>query len=261
MQAPIEKDELAQTLAMKRGYFDGPIPADIAAPPGLSPKRAEPARFLEWRLRTAAELEHLEEAHHRAVEALGGESVTRKKIDNLIQADISEVLKFALGGKVITPQKLRAFERHQLEEKLKADKHAAQVAARTLTEIEREIATKTAGLGFLDERSERYIKSAVVEAAREFDLGRRYMQKIGELGEVLMELYGLGFVVGSYDDYHFGPVFAGSEIKFPYFGLPALAGKEMKITASQQALENAAARWRKLASELAKNPRAEAKIG
>ena len=45
VQAAIEKDELAQTLAMKRGYFDAPIPADIAAPPGLSPKRAELARF------------------------------------------------------------------------------------------------------------------------------------------------------------------------------------------------------------------------
>jgi hypothetical protein len=171
------------------------------------------------------------------------------------------VLKFALGGKVITPQKLRAFERHQLEEKLKADKHAAQVAAETLTEIEREIAVRTAGLSFLDKRSERYIKSAVIEAARESDLGRRYMQKIDELRQVLLELYGLGFVVGAHDDYHFGPVYAGSEIKFPYFSLPALAGKEMKITASQQALQNAAEPWRKLASEFAKNPRAEANIG
>jgi hypothetical protein len=57
-----QPEELAQTLAMKRGYFDGPIPPDIAAPPGLSPKRAELARFVEWRHRTAAELEHLEEA-------------------------------------------------------------------------------------------------------------------------------------------------------------------------------------------------------
>jgi hypothetical protein len=171
------------------------------------------------------------------------------------------VLKFALGGKVITPQKLRAFERHQLEEKLKADKHAAQVAAETLTEIEREIAVRTAGLSFLDKRSERYIKSAVIEAARESDLGRRYMQKIDELRQVLLELYGLGFVVGAHDDYHFGPVYAGSEINFPYFGLPALAGKEIKIKVTQQALENAAAPWRKLASELAKNPHAEVNIG
>jgi hypothetical protein len=33
-------EEVPQALAMKRGYLDGPIPTDIAAPPGLSPKRA-----------------------------------------------------------------------------------------------------------------------------------------------------------------------------------------------------------------------------
>jgi hypothetical protein len=65
-------EEVPQALAVKRGYLDGPIPTDIAAPPGLSPKRAELARLLEWRRRTADEIGHLEEAHHRAVEALGG---------------------------------------------------------------------------------------------------------------------------------------------------------------------------------------------
>src|SRR5215471_9655956 len=108
---------------MDGGYFDGPIPADITASPGLSPKRAELFRFIEWRRRTVAELEHLEEAHHRAVEALGGERTTKKKIDALIEADIGAVLKFALGGEAITATKLRAFERHQLEQKLKDDKH------------------------------------------------------------------------------------------------------------------------------------------
>jgi hypothetical protein len=36
-------------------------------------------------------------------------------------------LKFALDGEVITATKLRAFEQHQLEQRLKDDKHAAQV--------------------------------------------------------------------------------------------------------------------------------------
>ena len=63
--------DLAQHAAMEAGYFDGPIPTDIAAPPGLSPMRAELARLLEWRRRTANEIEVLEEAHHRAMEALG----------------------------------------------------------------------------------------------------------------------------------------------------------------------------------------------
>lgn len=98
--AEVDPAELAQEVAMDHGYFDGPIPADITAPPGLSARRAELARFMEWRRRTVAELEHLEEAHHRAVEALGGESVTKKKIDALIEADIrpAAIRVNSLGG-------------------------------------------------------------------------------------------------------------------------------------------------------------------
>ena len=33
--AKIDPAELAQHTAMEAGYFDGPIPADIAAPPGF----------------------------------------------------------------------------------------------------------------------------------------------------------------------------------------------------------------------------------
>ena len=144
--AKIDPAELAQHAAMEAGYFDGSIPADIAAPPGLSPKRAELARFLEWRRRTANEIEVLEEAHHRAIEALGGEATTKKKIDALIEADVNEVLRFALDGQQITAKKLRAFERKQLEQKLKDDKHAAQVASKTLGQIEHQIDVKKIGL-------------------------------------------------------------------------------------------------------------------
>ena len=253
-RAEVEPSELAQEDAMDGGYFDGSIPDDIPAPPGLSPKRAELVRFIEWRRRTASELEHLEEAHHRAVEALGGESVTKKKIDALIEADVSEVLKFALGGEAITATKLRAFERHQLEQKLKADKHAAQVASETLGQIEHQIAVKTLGLRFLDNRFDRYVRSAVVEAARESDIGERYLQKIGELREILLQLLGLGYVVGSHDKfYHDIPSYAEFAIELPNFGLPALVGKELTITASEEELEKAALPWRALANELVKN--------
>jgi hypothetical protein len=80
-------------------------PSSVATTTGLylltfrlrKTKRVELAGFLEWRRRTVAEIEHLEEAHHRAVDALGGERTT-KKIDALLEADVAEVLKFALGG-------------------------------------------------------------------------------------------------------------------------------------------------------------------
>jgi hypothetical protein len=50
-------------------------------------------------------------------------------------------------------------------------------------------------------------------------------------------------------------------IELPNFGLPALVGKELTITASKEDLEKAASSWRALASQLAKNPKAEAKVG
>jgi hypothetical protein len=247
-------EELAQETAIERGYHDGPIPTDIPAPPGLSPKRAELARFLEWHRRTVAELENLEEAHHRAIEALGGERTTKKKIDALLEAYVAEVLKFALGGEVITARKLRAFERHQLEQKLKSDRHAAQVASVTLREIEREIAVKTIGLKFLELRSDRFVRSAMVEAARESGLGELYLQKIDELRDVLLQLLGLGWVVGPHDGFRARPVLEGAELHFQDFGLPAIAGKDLKIVADRKSLEAAAAPWRKLAAELVKNP-------
>jgi hypothetical protein len=254
-----DAEEQAQQLAMDRGYFDGPIPSDIAAPAGLSAKRAELARYVEWRRRTAAELEHLEEAHRRAIEALGGETTTRKKIDAIFKSDVAEALKLVLGGEPITAAKMRSFERQQLEKKLEADRHAAQVASATLTEIEREILVKTVGLEFLENRSEKFVKSAVIEAARESGLGELYLQKIDELRDVLMQLLGLGWVVGGHDDFRAGPV-EGVEVQFQRFGLPALAGKILKVTADRNALESAATPWRELATKLLKNPTADAKL-
>ena len=257
----IDRAELAQHAAMEAGYFDRPIPADIAAPPSLSPKRAELARFLEWRRRTANEIEVLEEAHHRAIEALGGEATTKRKINALIDADVNEVLRFALDGQQITAKKLRAFERKQLEQKLKDDRHAAQVASQTLGQIDHQIDVKKTGLDFLDNRTERFVKSAVVEAARKSDLGGRYLQKIGELREVWVQVIGLRVVVGEHDKFTSGPMYGLPKIEIPRFGLPALAGKELQISISQQALDKAAAPWRALANELVKNPNADAKIG
>jgi hypothetical protein len=66
-EMPVTLEEQAQHVAIEQGYFDGSIPSDISAPSGLSPKRAELARFLEWHSRTAAELEQLKVAHHRAI--------------------------------------------------------------------------------------------------------------------------------------------------------------------------------------------------
>jgi hypothetical protein len=245
----IEADELAQEIAIERGYYDGPIPADFVAPFGLPPKRAELARFVEWHRRTVAEIEHLEEAHHRAVEALGGETVTKKKIDALIDADVAEVLKFALGGVTITPKKLRAFERHQLEQKLKDDKHAAEVASTTLQEIDREIRIKTFGLKFLENRTDGFVKAALREVGHQSDLVDRYRETIDRLRALAAVMVGLTWYAGGGDGYR--------ELQFQKWGFPELADENLTICFDESGLNAAAAPWRQLACELLNNPTAQ----
>jgi hypothetical protein len=241
-------EDWTQRIAIERGYYDGSIPSDISAPPGLSPKRAELASFLEWRRRTRAEIDHLEEAHHRAVEALGGERTTKAKIDALLEADVAEVLKFALGGEAITPKKLRAFERHQLEQKLKDDKHAAEVASTTLQQIDREIGIKTAGLGFLENRTDSFVKAALAEVGYQSDLAERYLEKIDELHDLMVLMAGLSRATG-------GGGYCN--IKFPKFEFPALADEDFVIAFDEKALEAAAEPWRKLGQQLVNNPTAD----
>jgi hypothetical protein len=241
-------EDWTQRIAIKRGYYDGPIPSDFPTPPGLSPKRAELARFLEWRGRTVAEIENLEEAHHRAVEALGGERTTKAKIDALLEADVAEVLKFALGGEAITPKKLRAFERHQLEQKLKDDKHAAEVASTTLQQIDREIGVKTTGLRFLDNRTDTFVKAALSEVGHTSDLAERYLEKIDELQDLMVLMAGLSRATG-------GGGYCN--IEFPKFKFPALSDEDLVIAFDEKALESAAEPWRKLGQQLVNKPTAD----
>jgi hypothetical protein len=245
----IEADEFAQEIAIERGYNDGPIPADFVAPFGLPPKRAELARFVEWHRRTVAEIEHLEEAHHRAVEALGGETVTKKKIDALIDADVAEVLKFALGGVTIAPKKLRAFERHQLEQKLKDDKHAAEVASTTLQEIDREIGIKTVGLKFLENRTDGFVKAALREVGHQSDLVDRYRETIDRLRALVTVMAGLTWYAGGGDGYR--------ELQFQKWGFPELADENLAIGFDENSLNAAAAPWRQLACKILSNPTAQ----
>jgi len=241
-------EDWTQRIAIERGYYNGSIPSDISAPPVLSPKRAELARFLEWRRRTLSEIEHLEEAHHRAVEALGSERTTKAKIDALLEADVAEVLKFALGGEAITPKKLRAFERHQLEQKLKDDKHAAEVASTTLQQIDREIGIKTRGLTFLENRTDSFVKAALSEVGHQSDLAERYLEKIDELHELMVLMAGLSRATG-------GGGYCN--IEFPKFKFPALANQDLVIAFDEKALESAAEPWRKLGQQLVNNPTAD----
>jgi hypothetical protein len=245
----IEADELAQEIAIERGYYDGPIPADFVAPSGLPPKRAELHRFIEWHRRTVAELEHLEEVHHRAVEALGGEIVTKKKIDALIEADVAEVLKFALGGETVTSKKLRAFERHQLEQKLQDDKHAAEVASTTLQEIDREIDIKAVGLKFLENRTDGFVKAALREVGHQSDLVDRYRETIDRLRALVTVMAGLTWYAGGGDGYR--------ELQFQKWGFPELADENLTIGFDESGLNAAAAPWRQLACKLSNNPTAQ----
>jgi hypothetical protein len=103
-------------------------------------------------------------------------------------------------------------------------------------------------------------RQAKKATARESDLGERYLQRISELRDVWLQLVGLRVVVGEHDKFTSGAMYGSPKIEIPRFGLPALAGKEVGISVSQQALENAAAPWRAIATQLVNNPNADAKI-
>jgi len=243
-------DDRVQRFGIERGYFDGPIPDDIPAVHGLPPKRSELARFLEWRRRTAAELEHAKVSHGRAITALGGEATTKQKIDAAIKGDVKAVLDFALGGDVITDVRLRAFERAQLEKKLADDKHAAEIARESLNQIEFEIAVLTIGLRFLDARADRFTKSALIEAAEELEIGNRYLDQLADLEKTWQQLVGLGFVVGHHEE--FRALMEGVEIHFQSF-LPSLRGEDLKFVSNRTAVGP----WQRLANELLKNPQVD----
>jgi hypothetical protein len=104
-----------------------------------------------------------------------------------------------------------------------------------------------------------FAKSAIIEAACELGLGELYLQKIGELRDILLQLLGLGRIVGGHDDYRSSPVYEGVETQFQRFNLPALKGKELKIVTDKKTLDAAAEPWRKLVNELLKNPNADAR--
>jgi len=157
-------------------------------------------------------------------------------------------LKFALGGEAITPKKLRAFERHQLEQKLKDDKHAAEVASTTFQEIDREIGIKTTGLTFLENRTDSFVKAALAEVGHQSDLAERYFEKIDELHELIVLMAGLSRSTG-------GGGYCN--IEFPKFQFPALANQDLVIAFDEKALESAAEAWRKLGQQLVNNPTAD----
>jgi hypothetical protein len=104
------------------------------------------------------------------------------------------------------------------------------------------------------------MKSAIIKAVTELGLDKLYLEKIAELREVLLQLVGLGSVVGGHDGYRHLPIHEGTEVaKLQTFGLPSLQGKDITIVADKKTLETAAAPWRKLAGEFLKNPNVDAK--
>jgi hypothetical protein len=54
--------------------------------------------------------------------------------------------------------------------------------------------SRQTGLKFLESRAEKFAKSEIIEAAWELGLGELYLQKIGELREILLQLLGLGWI-------------------------------------------------------------------
>ena len=68
-------------------------------------------------------------------------------------------------------------------------------------------------------------------------LGEQYLQKIEELRDILVQLWGLGRVVGTRDQYTQLGVFEGVKLLLPGFWTASLSGKDVHIISDSQALE------------------------
>jgi hypothetical protein len=258
LQAEREADE-ADEAPDPREPHAAASPWEAAEPPGaeelgvdvagLPPARARLARFIAWIERTRRELQDMTDGRARLLEEAGVPAVTEKKIRELVDNDTMGLVSWMrAGAKAPSEREIRKFERAQLEEKLKGDRHAAEVARAALDAIEVEIEGKRRQLTELEGRREDFAADAVLEHADA--VGAAYLLKVDELRDLLGRLNGLAVVLRNYRRYRPSGGPAETPIPLPSFGLPSFGaprpGFTLKIDPSAEDMQAAARPWREL---------------
>jgi hypothetical protein len=236
-------EELAQEAAIDGGFWEGPPPRDLAVDlHGLSPARADLARFVAWKAKITGELAALEEQRLTLIADMTAEAEIEKQIAALVEDDANRGRSW-LGRGLRNHRRLG--ERARLEAQLIDARHAGQVAETLLPELERAIIYKNAELEPVRSRVEDAIPPALEEAAHEraAALKRRYIAALEELRAVGADLMALP-AIGE-----------NRPLQLPHFAIDELKNvpARTRIEADPRALQ----RWRDIRAGWADDPRIE----
>jgi hypothetical protein len=225
----------------------------------LLPARAVLVRFSAWVSRLSSELSDLESQRVAYLKAMGVPAQMEAEIKALEEADRSGFLAWRKrGSPVMDRPAVRAFEREQLLEKLKADEWQAKVAIGELDRCEQEIAEKQKTIETIGGRRDGFVKAVAVEAAAPIALEVERLTRAIEAEYA--KLLGLSQVVGG-DIYK--STQGGIDIDLPKFSVPRIPGEAVKwneqpgVRLKAKDGSQAAGYWRSAMAMLADNPRAE----
>lgn len=226
---PMDRPEAAanaRLTAAAQAVLDTEPPDDLKVDVrGLLPQRARLVRFEAWQADLKAKLDALRAGRERYLELLGVAVRTEAKIAEIVEADRTGLLDAMRAGGAFSPPKLRAHERAQLEAKLPADRHEAELAVAAVADAEREIAVLQKQIEVLAGRRQRFVYDALLEYAGAEGVGPAYAAAVEQVQDRMAELLGLAHVVGGHGGYfrsHRDEIAA--DVAMPKFNLPGIPG-------------------------------------
>jgi hypothetical protein len=165
--------------------YQGAIPGGIVADTrGLSPKRAEFARYVAWKSLAAVELTELESTRAKLADMIEAPAHTESKIT----ATIKRAARMLVAGfreppdlPAIRAEDDNAHQHAVLEAELADQNFKSKAAREALPEIEAQISAKRKQLDLLQSRQNEFLRPAAVEIFEQSGIGRVYTRKVAEV--------------------------------------------------------------------------------
>lgn len=264
-EAAFARAERMQAALSQRGIYGPPPRSTKAIPHGLGPARAELIHFAAWQAETEAALAHARASRPQLLATFDLPSAAEADIADLVKDEASGVRRWVRGivsglspaeAEGFDPRKLdlRAYERHELEQRLASDRHRADVARAALDELEAETEILEAAVAKLAERKGEFVRAAVLEETEPY--ARRYVEALHDAAAALKVLLAAA-----------GRSASAKEMKAPVFETPffremiaAGGGAVDGLTFGFGPVELAKAEmpWRALSEALVADPLAKA---
>jgi hypothetical protein len=279
IRSKAEKDTRIDAATEPYETMEPPEAAELAIEvDNLPPMRARLVRFAAWVSGLQKRLSDLEQGRGAFLKSIGVPTLTEKAIDDLIAKDKTRFLQWLQEGARLAKPVARAFEREQLQEKLKADTHECEVARSALAQAEDEIEVLHRQIATLEKRRAKFVNAALIEHAN--TVGAEYVAAIAVLTDKLASLLGLasvaGWAGGVEGDERFYRTFA-TDVSFeavalPRFGLSTVPGSfdatnhvwsgtgRPAIEVPRDRVRESAKPWKQLADLWTKDARAEPSV-